>query len=361
LTVGILYRPVSDRLLISREKLAYIADSTSAPSCILVPFNAWGGLIMGLLLVQGFEYPFPALLKAIPFNFYPFLSVILVFYLIISKKDYGPMKKAEKRAQEEGKVIADNSRPMVSSEITFLEKKKGIKPKAFNMVVPIAVMVLAMPLMLVYTGWANIENPELKDFGSNVFEAIGKSSGAASVLYSVILAMITSIVIYSIQKLLSGREIIDLTMKGMSGMIPLALLMVLAYAIGNLCNELGTGLYVASVSQKWLSPSLVPLIIFLVSCFIAFSTGTSWGTFAIMISIAVPVAQALDTNVYLTIAASLGGGIFGDHCSPISDTTIISSMASASDHIDHVKTQLPYALTAGIIAAIMYLIMGFIF
>ncbi len=143
-------------------------------------------------------------------------------------------------------------------------------------------------------------------------------------------------------------------------MVPLSFLMVLAFAIGNLCNELGTGLYIASVSESWLSPHLVPFIIFLVSCFIAFSTGTSWGTFAIMISIAVPVAQTLDSNVYMTIAAALGGGVFGDHCSPISDTTIISSMASASDHIDHVKTQLPYALTAGLITALLYLILGFL-
>ncbi len=165
---------------------------------------------------------------------------------------------------------------------------------------------------------------------------------------------------YAVQRLFSLKEMVDLTLKGMSGMVPLALLMVLAFAIGNLCNELGTGQYVADVSKKWLSPNLVPVIVFLVSCFIAFSTGTSWGTFAIMISIAVPMAQSLDANVHLAIAATLGGGVFGDHCSPISDTTIISSMASASDHIDHVKTQLPYALTAGVLTAIVYLILGFV-
>ncbi len=155
-------------------------------------------------------------------------------------------------------------------------------------------------------------------------------------------------------------ELIDLTIKGMSGMVPLAILMVFAFAIGNLCNELGTGTYVASVTQQWLSPNLIPVVIFLVSCFIAFSTGTSWGTFAIMISIAIPVAQISDVNLHLVIAAALGGGVFGDHCSPISDTTIVSSMAAACDHIDHVKTQLPYALTAGAITAIIYLVLGFV-
>jgi tetracycline resistance efflux pump len=142
-------------------------------------------------------------------------------------------------------------------------------------------------------------------------------------------------------------------------MVSLALLMVFAFAIGALCKSLGTGLYVAEVSKSWLSPNLVPLIIFVVSSFIAFSTGTSWGTFAIMISIAVPMAQSFDSNISLAIAAALGGGVFGDHCSPISDTSIISSMASASDHIDHVKTQLPYALVAGGISALLYLILGF--
>jgi Na+/H+ antiporter NhaC len=143
-------------------------------------------------------------------------------------------------------------------------------------------------------------------------------------------------------------------------MMPLALLMMFAFAIGAVCKELGTGQYVADVAKAWLSPNLVPFIVFLVSCFIAFSTGTSWGTFAIMISIAVPMAKGMGADVYMTIAAALGGGVFGDHCSPISDTTILSSMASATDHIDHVRTQLPYALTAGGIAALFYLIIGLV-
>ena len=141
-------------------------------------------------------------------------------------------------------------------------------------------------------------------------------------------------------------------------MMPLALLMMMAFAIGAVCKELSTGDYVAGIAREWLSPGLVPFIVFVVSSFIAFSTGTSWGTFAIMIAIAVPMARTMDADVYITIAAALGGGVFGDHCSPISDTTILSSMASAGDHIDHVKTQLPYALTGGIFAALFYLLIG---
>jgi Na+/H+ antiporter NhaC len=141
--------------------------------------------------------------------------------------------------------------------------------------------------------------------------------------------------------------------------MPLALLMLLAFAIGDACNQLGTGEYVANLSKDWLAPQFLPALIFVISSFIAFSTGTSWGTFAIMLSISIPMAQMHSAELTLIIAATLGGGIFGDHCSPISDTTIISSMSSASDHIDHVRTQLPYALLGGIITTVMYLILGF--
>ena len=168
-------------------------------------------------------------------------------------------------------------------------------------------------------------------------------------------------ILYRIQKIFHLPEIIDLTFKGVGGLIPLALLMMLAFAIGKVCRDLGTGIYVAELSKSWLSPNMVPLIVFVVASFIAFSTGTSWGTFAIMIPIGFQMAQIMDASIYLTIAAALGGGVFGDHSSPISDTTIISSMASASDHIDHVKTQLPYALIAGLAAAVLYLIAGLFF
>ncbi len=179
------------------------------------------------------------------------------------------------------------------------------------------------------------------------------------ILYSVIIALIFSSIYYLINKILTIKEIISYTIKGMSGMMSLSLLIMLAFAIGNLCNELGTGIYVSNSLKDILSPELVPFLLFITSCFISFSTGTSWGTFAIMIAIAVPISNEMGINSSLAIAASLGGGLFGDHCSPISDTSVISSMASASDHIDHVKTQLPYALISGLITAILYLIIGF--
>ncbi|MCZ7611566.1 MAG: sodium:solute symporter [Ignavibacterium sp.] len=361
LTVGTVFRPVFDRLKIPREKLAYIGDSISAPTCILIPLNAWGAYIMGLIAAQGFSNPLTVLLYAFPVNFYPMFAMAMVLFVILSGKDFGPMKKAEERAIKEGKVIRDGAVPLISADVVSLEKKENVTARAINMIIPIAVMVGMMPLMLLYTGWGEVENISQYPWYEQIFFAIGKGSGSTAVLYSVLTSIIVSGILYISQKIFSFSETIDLIFKGISGLIPLALLMMLAFAIGTVCKELGTGYYTAELSKQWLSPNFVPIIVFLVACFIAFSTGTSWGTFAIMIPIGIPMAQALDANLYLTVAAALGGGVFGDHCSPISDTTIISSMASASDHIDHVKTQLPYAITAAVITGLLYLILGFIF
>lgn len=358
LTVGALFRPVFDRLKISREKLAYLADTSSAPSCILIPFNAWGAYIMGLLALQGFEQPFSTLIQAFPYNFYPILAVLLAVLLIFSGRDFGPMRKAEIRARETGQVLRPDAKPLLSAEVTALEPKPGIPARMRNMLLPIALMVLLMPLMLAYTGWDAVEDKAI-GWGYYVLQAIGQGSGSSAVLYSVSITLLFSMLLYRAQGILKIGELVDLTLRGISDLMPLALLMLLAFAIGNVCNALGTGLFAAEVVQGWLSPALVPALVFLVSGFIAFSTGTSWGTFAIMISIAIPMAQSLDAPLSLTLAAALGGGVFGDHCSPISDTSILASMASASDHIDHVRTQLPYALVAATGALALYLVCGF--
>ena len=248
---------------------------------------------------------------------------------------------------------------MVADELTEVEVKEGVSPKAYNMLAPILVMVLMMPVMLAYTGW-DAAQEQLTDASwiQQALFAIGQGSGSTAVLIAVLTSILFSMIFYRIQGIMRTKEMVDHTLKGISGMMPLALLMLLAFAIGAVCREMGTGQYVADVAKAWLSPRLVPFIVFMVSCFIAFSTGTSWGTFAIMISIAVPMARGMEANEIITIAAALGGGVFGDHCSPISDTTILSSMASASDHIDHVRTQIPYALVAGGLAALFYLLIG---
>jgi Na+/H+ antiporter NhaC len=360
LTVGTVFRPVFDKLRIPREKLAYIADSISAPTCILIPLNAWGAYIMGLIAAHGLSNPLNILIYSFTFNFYPMLAMAMVLFVIFTQIDFGPMRKAELRAQMEGKVLRDGAIPLISADVVSINKKENIKENPINMIIPILVMVGMMPLMLIFTGWNNVDNISSLKWYEKIFTALGKGSGSTAVLYSVLTAILTSIILYLSQKIFSFSETIELIFKGISGLIPLALLMMLAFAIGTVCRELGTGIYVAEFSKQWLSPNFVPLIVFIVACFIAFATGTSWGTFAIMLAIGIPMAETLGANLYLTIAAALGGGVFGDHCSPISDTTIIASMASASDHIDHVKTQLPYALVAGVLTALLYIILGLI-
>ena len=357
LTVGTLYRPIFDKLKIPREKLAYIADSSSAPSSILIPFNAWGAFIMGLLLTQNIDQPFSVMIASIKYNFYPLIAILLVFVLILSKRDFGLMKKAEQRTKETGLLMNETAKPMVSDEVTSYPPKEGIPARAYNMIVPLLVMVCMMPINLMYTGWSSVK--ESTSFLNHVSQAIGEGSGSSSVLYAVITAILVAMVMYFIQGILKPKEAVNLTLKGISELMPLALLMLLAFAIGDACKALDTGNYVANATESWLTPELLPAVVFVVSSFIAFSTGTSWGTFAIMLAISVPMANIHNADITIVVAATLGGGIFGDHCSPISDTSIISSMASASDHIDHVKTQLPYALFGGILTTLLYLIIGF--
>ena len=348
LTVGTLYRPVFDRLEIPREKLAYIADSGSAPSSILIPFNAWGAFIMGLIATQqdaGFDLggtAFEVLIGATLFNFYPMLVIVILVFVILSGRDIGGMKRAEVRAKETGALNRPDAQIMMGDN-TETEAKKGVSPKARNMLIPIGLMVGLMLAFLFMTG-----NGDMR-----------AGSGSKSVLYATSLAVIGAMILYKIGGQLGIRESFETSLSGMSGMVPLAILMVLAFALGSLCKDLGTGLYVAETAKGFISPALVPAMIFLVSCFVAFSTGTSWGTFAIMIAIAVPLANGMDVSPTLAIAAALGGGVFGDHCSPTSDTSIIASMATANDHIDHIRTQLPYALIGGAITTGLYLILGF--
>lgn len=342
LVTGAVARPLFDRLKISREKLAYICDSTSAPKCILIPLNAWGAFIIGLLHDQGLENPVMALVASMPFNFYAMIAIILVLITILTGKDIGPMRKAERRTFEEGKLLRDGAEPLVSTEVSSVTAKPGVPPRMINMLIPIGTMVVMMPIGLLITGNGNLMN----------------GTGSTAVFWAVLSGIALAGVAYRIQGIMSLREIVDQFFKGVGGLIPLAALMMLAFAIGDVCKELGTGAFVAGVAKARLSPHIIPAILFAISCFIAFSTGTSWGTFAIMIPIAVPMISVMGLHPGPVIAAVLGGGVFGDHCSPVSDTTVISSMAAATDHIDHVTTQLPYALIAGGSTVVLYLIIG---
>lgn len=349
LTVGTLYRPVFDKLGIPREKLAYIADSTSAPSCILIPFNAWGAFITGLIAAQGLEQPFGQLLRASLYNFYPMFVIAIMLWVIISGRDIGEMKRAETRARATGALNRVGSKIMMQDGALSVAAIKGKAPRARYMLIPILAMVMFMPMFLIMTGYSA---------GETMLSRLQSGSGSKSVLYATSFAVLLAMVFYKICGVMRLRDSFEQSLAGMGAMVPLAVLMVLAFALGALCRELGTGQYTASVASQFISPALVPVMIFFIACFVAFSTGTSWGTFAVMIAIAVPLAQNMDANVSLAIAAALGGGVFGDHCSPTSDTSVITSMATANDHIDYIRTQLPYALIGGAMTAVLYLALG---
>jgi Na+/H+ antiporter NhaC len=344
LVSGSISRPLFDKFKISREKLAYLCDSTSAPVCILIPMNGWGAFIIGVLAAQGVDQPVRALLQANLFNFYAFFTLALVFYVVISGKDWGPMARAEKRARETGKVLRDGAKPLVSTEVLALPTKEGVEPRAANMIVPLVTMLVAMPVALFITGDGDLL----------------AGSGSTSVLWAVMLAVTVAFVLYTRQRIFDLSEFMELVLAGIGGLMPVALLMMMAFAIGAASTELRTGIYLAGLTEGLLSPSLVPAILFVMTGFIAFSTGTSWGTFAIMLPIGIPMAEVIGAPLHLTIGAVLAGGIFGDHCSPISDTTIISSMAASSDHIDHVNTQLPYALATGALSTVVFVLAGYL-
>lgn len=351
LVAGTVGRPLTDRFRVSREKLAYICDSTSAPICMLVPFNGWGAVVVGLLAVQGIESPVGVLLQSVAVNFYPMAAIVVVFVSIIRPWELGPMRAAEWRAEYEGKVVGDEASPMVADDVTGVTPIAGIAHRAINLTAPVVTMVLSIVVGIYVTGRASAGAE------AGVWDIIQASSGSTAVLWAVIMSLVV-ILLLNLGRGLTFPTFVDLAFKGMGGMIPVVSLLLLAFALGDVVRQLGTGAYVAGIIAGVVSMKLAVVGLFLIASSVAFSTGTSWGTFAVMVPIAVPMATTLGGSVPLFLAAVLGGGVFGDHCSPISDTTIISSMAAASDHMDHVRTQIPYAAVGAAVTTVLYLLVA---
>ena len=342
LVSGSVARPLFDKCRISREKLSYLIDATCAPKCILIPLNAWGAYVIGLLAAQQVDNPVRLLVSALSLNFYAILAIVLAVGVVIAGWDIGPMREAERRVREEGKLLRDGAVPMVSSDVAMRESKPGVPKRAFNMVAPVATMVAMVPVVLWMTGGGNLM----------------QGSGSKAVLWGVIVGLLVGAVVYRLQGIMTVGEMSDAVIAGVQGLTPLVIVLALAFTIGATTRALGTGHFLAQAAQATIHTGFVPVIVFFLACFIAFSTGTSWGTFAIMIPIVIPMVNVLELHPGLVMSAALGGGIFGDHCSPISDSTIVASMASATDHIDHVRTQLPYALTAAAIASVAFFLAG---
>ncbi len=343
LVAGSISRPLFDHYRISREKLAYIIDSTSAPVCILIPLNAWGAVVLGLLASSEIENPVEVFITAIPLNFYALLAIVFCAFVIWRNLDLGPMRQAEQRTAG-GELLWPNATPMVDPSILASQEAAGEADRARYMIAPIAVMVLSMPLALYITGDGDIT----------------AGSGSTSVLWAVLLALACCWLLVLFDRRGSVDELMRTFLRGAGGLLPVAVILLFALALGDVANLLGTGTYVAQLAREAIPLSLLLPLLFILSAFIAFSIGSSWGTFAIMIPLAMQIALSLDINPGYFLAAVLSGSIFGDHASPISDTTVVASMASATDHIDHVRTQLPYALTCAALATPAFFLLGLI-
>jgi len=341
---GPVSRPIFDRLRISREKLAYILDATAASIATLVPINSWGAYLLGLLEAQHVEDPLRALAGSIPFDFYPILTVVLALTVVLTGKDFGAMREAERRVREEGKLLRDGAEPLVATDVLMLEAKPGVPARARNMVVPVLVILVTVFAGLYVTGGGAVMNGD----------------GSTAVFWAIVVSLLVAAIGYRAQKILTVNELTDLFMRGVGGLFPIVLLLMLAFVIGDTCQTIGTGLYIARLADAGAPAFVLPAVLFLVSAVMSFATGPSWGTWAIMFPIAVPMITLSGLNSGLTLGALLGGAVFGDHCSPISDSTIISSMAAATDHIDHVRTQLPYAVSVAVACVFLYLILGLV-
>ncbi|BDY12220.1 Na+/H+ antiporter NhaC family protein [Hydrogenimonas cancrithermarum] len=331
LIAGAVSRPLTDKNGTSREKLAYICDSTAAPVCTMFPLNAWGALLLGLIgsqveagVITG--EPIRLLGSALVFNFYALFSILLVLYTILAGIDFPAYTKVE------------------TPHLEFSEKEGDI----FALIVPIASLLILVFVFLFITG------------GGDMLKGDGSTSVFAAVLGSIVISSLY----YLVKKSMPAEEILPAIWRGAKTMVPIAAILIFAFAIGDVTVKMGTGIYMAHFANAILHPALLPAGIFLLSAIIAFSTGTSWGTFSIMMPIAITIATntatGTETLLPLVIAAVISGGVFGDHASPISDTTIISAMAAGCDLIAHVKTQLPWALLAAFLSILFFLLFGYL-
>lgn len=347
LFVGSVMRPITDKARISREKLAFLCHCTSSPKCILIPWAAWGVYVAGLLAaVSAFgnlDTGLRAVVASMPFQFYGILTLVFVLLNACGiLPDFGPMKKAERRAQETGKVVADGDTPMLSEELGDI---RPIAPRASSVWLHFAMPAVIVVVVAVWT-WVQ--------------------TGSAKVLESFIVAVFYQAVVLLIQRAFSIQEMMQVVVKGIKSVMGAILILALAYCINSISKTLGTSEYVISITQGWITPTTLLVLTFLVSAFMSFFTGTSWGVYAIMIPIVMPIALKVSGGsvaapiVGATVAAVMGGGCFGDHCSPLSDTTVISALGAGSDLLAHVKTQLPYALVIAVVTCALYSVVSFV-
>ena len=350
LTVGTVMKPVTDRYKVSRPKLAYIIDATAAPICIIAPISSWAAAVGSYLKNTGaFDSEFKAFITAIPYNFYAILSLIMVFLVCTFSLDFGPMAKYEHLAESGNLSSLDEKKPTRNSN------KKG---RVIDMILPILVLIITAIVGMLYNGGYWSGDPALH----NITAALGNCVAAQALVWGSFAGLVAALILYVPRKIMSFKEFMENLTNGMQQMITSGCILMLAWTIGGICRDLlSTPDFVKSfVESSGLPGALLPALVFLLSAFLSFATGTSWGTFGILIPIIIPVAQAVCPNLLVaSLAATLAGSVFGDHCSPISDTTILSSAGAGVNHLIHVSTQMVYSLTVAACCLIGYLIIGF--
>ncbi len=368
LTVGPIMRPVTDRMRISREKLAFIIDSTAAPIAGIALISTWVGYEMGLIK-DGYEIvnmqvnAYSVFVSTIPYRFYNILILIFIVVSALTLREFGPMYKAEIRARKTGKVLDDNAKPMITEETAGLEPDKGTKLSIWNAIIPIGTLIFGALIGFYVNGYFAImggDNNEvimLMKSSPASFTAIREAFGAADasiVLFQAALfAGIVAMVMGVFQRIFTWERAVHYWLQGVKSLIITGVILLLAWSLSGVIKELGTAKYLSYVLSDKIPRFTLPSIIFILGAIISFATGTSYGTMGILMPMAIPLAHAIDPNqgyILMSVGAVLTGAIFGDHCSPISDTTILSSMGSSCDHIDHTKTQMVYAVTVAGVA-----------
>ena len=341
LTVGSVMRPITKKYKVSREKLAYLIDATAAPVCIIAPISSWAAAVAGF--VSEGENGLALFCKAIPFNFYAFFTIGMMFLLIFMNFEFGPMAKFEK------------SRENMNED---LDEEVSTRGKVFDLVFPIASLIILCTMGMIYTGGFFASGADHKNF----IDAFANSDASVGLVIGSFAALLLTIVIYQIRRVISFKDCMTCIPDGFKAMVPAILILTLAWTLKAMTDSLGAAKYVAGLvegSAKGFQ-NFLPAIIFVISGFLAFATGTSWGTFGILIPICIAVFPGSgDPLRIISISACMAGAVAGDHCSPISDTTIMASAGAQCEHVNHVSTQLPYALTVGGVSFVTYIVAGF--
>ena len=349
LTVGSVMRPVTDSHKISRAKLAFIIDATAAPICMIAPVSSWAAAVAEFTEGTGYS-GIDLFIRAIPYNFYSLLMLVFVIAIAVMKFDFGPMKLHEFNAMTKGDLFTSGQDDVETSE----QVDANPKGKVIDLIFPVVVLVVLSVIGLLYVGGFFA--------GDNFVTAFGNTDATVGLPWGAILALIVTVIYLIARRIMTFKEAMACIPKGFNAMVPAILILTFATALKNMTGLLSADVYVAGLMESAAAglEGFLPAIIFLVACVLAFSTGTSWGTFGILIPIVTAMFEPTSNFFIIGISACLAGAVCGDHCSPISDTTIMSSAGSQSNHINHVSTQLPYAITVAAVSFVTYLLAAFI-